>query len=192
MIKAVMFDLNGVFVQGDKLSDRFQRDFGVDSNEFFSALKEALTICRKPQSPNFYELMKPYFDKWNVKLTEQEFFDYFFGGEHLVTELFDYAKELKTKGLKIYVFSNNFKERTSYYLNRWPELFAIFDGMFFSWETGFVKSDIKAYENFLEKTGLKGEECVYFDDVQSNIDLAKSIGINGYIYEGIEKIKKLF
>ena len=29
MIKAAIFDLNGIFLQSSKLSDRFEKDFGV-------------------------------------------------------------------------------------------------------------------------------------------------------------------
>ena len=36
MIKAIIFDLNGVFIKSPKLSDRFKERFNVSENDFLS------------------------------------------------------------------------------------------------------------------------------------------------------------
>ena len=43
----------------------------------------------------------------------------------------------------------------------------------------------------LERIGLKGEEIVYFDDSKDNIKLAKEVGIRAFVFEDIEKVKKI-
>lgn len=189
MIKAVIFDLNGVFLESEPLSSRFEEKFGIPADEFYPILKEIMDKVRKPNPPKIYELWKPHLNKWSLNLTEQEFFDFWFSGEKLVPELIDYAKGLRQKGLKVFVLSNNFKERTTYYRQNLSEIFKDLDGEYFSWETGFVKPDPKAYENILEKNNLKAEECVYFDDSDKNVEAARSLGIHAEKYEGLEKTK---
>ena len=141
---------------------------------------------RKPNSPDAFSLWKPNLEKWNLKLTENEFFDFWFSGESLVPELLDYAISLKTKGLKVFVLSNNFKERTTYYRQKFPEIFKDLDRAYFSWETGYVKPDSEAYKKILNDNELKAEECIYFDDSDKNIEAARSLGIHAEKYEGLE------
>lgn len=191
MIKAVIFDLNGVFLESEPLSSRFQEKYGVAAEQFLPALKEIMEQVRKPNSPKAFDLWKPYFDKWGLKLDEQEFFDFWFSGEHLIPELLDYAKSLRQKGLKVFVLSNNFRERTTYYRQSLSEIFKDLDGSYFSWETGFVKPDKKAYLNILTENNLKPEECIYFDDSDKNVEVAGSLGIHSKKYEGLEATKRV-
>lgn len=190
MIKEVIFDLNGVFLESPKLSDRFSLDYGVDKDEFLGALKQIMDQVRQPNAPATFSLWQPYLNKWGLKLSEKEFYDYWFSGEHLVPELLDFARELKTKGLRMSILSNNFRERTTYYRDHFPELFSEFDGVYFSWETGFVKSQPEAYENVLKRQNLTADECIFFDDSPKNVELAQSLGIKSQVYGGLETTKK--
>ena len=193
MKKAIIFDLNGVFIVSPKLSERFEQDFNVPLNDFLPALKEIMDKVRQPNADSLYSLWKPYFDKWNVNLTEEEFLNYCFSVEKENTELTDLARRLKDKGVLIIILSNNFRERAGYYDENFPFLKEIFNGVYYSWQTGFVKPDVKAFENILEKHSLKPEDVLYFDDSDKNIELAKSIGIEAYTFDdkAVELLKSL-
>ena len=191
MRKAIIFDLNGVFVKSPKLSDRFERDFGISNDIFMPALKDAMAQVRLPGAKDYFEYWKPYFKKWNLGLTREEFLNYWFGSETLDSEMVEFAKELKTKNIKLFILSNNLRERSAYYAEHFKVLNEIFDKMYFSWQTGFVKPDIRAYENILEENNLKSEECVYFDDSEKNIGLANSLGIKSFLFKGIDKTREL-
>ncbi|PIN75197.1 hypothetical protein COV17_04120 [Candidatus Woesearchaeota archaeon CG10_big_fil_rev_8_21_14_0_10_36_11] len=191
MIEAIIFDLNGVFIEREFVSDTIEREYGVDSELFMAALKDVMPKVRKPNAPSSYELWKPYLDKWNIKLTEDEFFDFWFSREHVVQELFNYSRELREEGVKVFILSNNFRERTTYYREHFPELFDAVDRAYFSWETGFVKPDERAFKNILEENGLEAENCVYFDDSQRNIDVAKRLRMHAELYKDIETTKKI-
>lgn len=186
MGKAVIFDLNGVFLKSDFLSERVEKKWGVKVEEFVSALKQVMGVVRKPNAPAAFSLWKPYLDRWGVVVNEKEFFSFWFSGEHVVSELVDYAKNLKENGYQVFVLSNNFKERTDYYRDHFPELFSLFDGVYFSWETGFVKPQKEAFMNLLEMNNLKPDECIYFDDSEDNVEVAKKLGIRSEIYIDLE------
>jgi HAD superfamily hydrolase (TIGR01509 family) len=189
MIKAAIFDLNGVFITSEPLSKRFEEKFGISVDDFLPALKEVMDQVRKPNSPDTFSLWKPHLDKWKVNLTEDEFFNFWFSGEHVAPKLVNYIGDLKNNGLKVLVLSNNFKERTTYYRQNFSEVFNDLDGSYFSWETGLVKPDPEAYKKILTDNNLKPEECIYFDDSNKNIEVARRLGIHAERYEGFEAIK---
>ena len=41
----------------------------------------------------------------------------------------------------------------------------------------------------LTENNLKPEKCLYFDDVQANIDVANNLGIKSYLFVGMEQAK---
>lgn len=191
MIKGIIFDLNGVFLQSNLLSERMETKFGIKTDDFVSALKKVMEVARKPNAPDSYDLWKPYFKDWGLNLSKEEFFDFWFSGETLFPELVDYVDELKEKRYKVFILSNNFRERTEYYRQHFPDLFEKFDGTYFSWETGFVKPQIEAFMNILQENNLKPEECIYFDDSEKNIEIAKDkVGIRSEIYKDLEATKR--
>lgn len=191
MIKAIIFDLNGVFIKSEKLSERFRRDFGIPEDQFMPALKKIIGEIRVPNAGDSFLYWKPYFDEWGIELSKSEFLNYWFSGEKIDQELFAFAKGLKDKGLKIFILSNNFVERTNYYFEEFPELFAIFEKCYFSWQTGFVKPDKNAFLAILEENNLKPEECFFFDDQEKNIEIARELGIKASLYHGLKEAQEI-
>ncbi len=191
MLKAVIFDLNGIFLQGELLSERLKRDFDLKPSEFLPVLIRIMEQVRKPDALDSYDLFKPYLKQWKIKLTKAAFFQYWFSGEHLNKEMLEYVHHLKLKKIKIYLLSNNFRERTEYYRKELPELFQVADRAYFSWETGAVKPDEKAYLNVLNEAGVKPEEAAYFDDSEKNVLAARKLGINADQFSGVKETKKI-
>lgn len=191
MIKAIIFDLNGVFIQSPKLSDRFTARFGLSEKDFLSALNEIMAKVRLPNAGDAFLYWRPYLQKWGVNLSKDDFFDFWFTAEKEVPEMITFARELKNKGLKIFILSNNFIERATYYDKNFPFLQEITDKIYYSWQTGFIKPIPGAYKKILNENSLKPEECIYFDDVKENVETAKGLGIPSYIFEGVGAVKNI-
>jgi putative hydrolase of the HAD superfamily len=104
--------------------------------------------------------------------------------------MIEIARELKGKGLKIFILSNNFIERTDYYKKNFPFLQELFDKIYYSWQTGFVKPDIRAYEKVLKDNNLLPAECLYFDNSKENIEIANNLGIKSFLFEGLDGFRK--
>ncbi len=181
MIKAVIFDLNGIFIQAPLLSDRFNKDFGITIGDFLPKLKEIMNKTRQPNAGGSFQYWKPVLDEWDIHMTEEEFWGYWFGAETVSNDMVNFAKELKGKGIKVFILSNNFKERAEYY-GHYPWINEVIDKAYFSWQTGYVKPDPKAWELILEENNLESKECMYFDDQEKNVEAAKSIGITAHIF----------
>lgn len=182
MIKAIIFDLNGVFIKSRNLSDRFAEDFGVPSTDFVSALREIMREVRSPGAQECYSYWEPYLKKWGIDLNAQEFYDYWFGQEDLDFDLVALARKYRDSGIKIYLLSNNFKERSLYYLKNFNELMAIFEKIYFSWQTGNQKPEKEAFVQITNENELEPNECLYFDDSEINTRAASQFGFISNVY----------
>lgn len=191
MIKAVIFDLNGVFIKSAKLSDRFEEKFGTPTVDFTLALKDIMPKVRKPNAGDAFDYWKPYLEKWNVNLTREDFFDFWFSAEKEAPEMVNLLKELKSKGLKVFILSNNFIERANYYDRSFPFLNELFNKVYYSWQTGFTKPNIEAYQNVLKENNLKPEEVAYFDDSEENVEVAGALGIKSFVFKSEEDTQKI-
>lgn len=194
MNKTIIFDLNGVFIVTPRLSDRFLNDFGVSIDEFMPALSEIMDKVRLPDAVSSYSLWAPYLKKWGIGFSENEFLDYWFSAEVKANEeLVEIARKLKNKGYKLIIMSNNFRERAEYYAKTFKFMGELFEKVYYSWQTGFVKPDARAFQQIFTDFNLQPSDCIYFDDSDKNIQLAESLGIESYIFDenATEYLRKL-
>lgn len=190
-IKAVIFDLNGTVIQSPKFSDLFCEKFGTSKEVFLPALKETMAKIRLPSAGSAYIYWKPYLDKWGIKLSEKDFFNFWFSSEKENTEITELAKNLKRQGIKLFILSNNFAERTKYYDENFLFLKELFDKVYYSWQTGFVKPDPRAWQNLLTENNLKPEECIYFDNEEEKVKVASGLNIKAFIFKDAKNTKEI-
>lgn len=191
-MKAVVFDLNGVVItESDYFTNRLAKKYNKPSEDFYKIFKEVIGITRRPDCQDSFKLWEPGLKALGLDISKEDFFDLWFSDEKVIPEFLEYFKDLRGRGIKVFVLSNNFHERTDYYRKNFPEIFEVVDQVYFSWETGFVKPDIQAYQKVLDEYNLKPDELIYFDDVEDNINSALSLGIKAYRYENLEKTKQI-
>ena len=94
----------------------------------------------------------------------------------------EFCEAVKDQGYGIYVLSNASDLFYKYFPNLLPLDF--FDGVFVSSDYLMLKPDEKIYRTFLEKYALKAEECLFIDDRKENVEGAKAVGFNGWIFDG--------
>ncbi len=190
MIKAIIFDLNGIFIQSPNLTDRIEKDFGIKSEIFLPKLIEIMNKVRQPAAGASFVHWKPVLEEFGIKLSEEEFWKYWFDAETPSERMISFAQKLKEKGIKVFVLSNNFKERAEYY-EHYPWVHEAIDKAYFSWQTGFVKPDVEAWELVLKENSLQPEECLYFDDQERNLRASREVGIESFIFVNEEETEKI-
>jgi HAD superfamily hydrolase (TIGR01509 family) len=191
MKKAAIFDLNGVLIVSPLLSDRFRDVYGVPPEKFLPALKIAMAQVRAPGAGPLYQYWKPHLDEWGIQMNEQEFLKFWFIAESANVPMVNLLRELKAKGVRLFVLSNNMSERAEYYKQNFPFLDELFEKVYYSWQTGFIKPDPRCYELVLNENALAPQDCVYFDDSKDNVAVAESMGIESYLFTGVENAREL-
>ena len=91
-------------------------------------------------------------------------------------------RELKEKGMHIYLLSNANRNLRSYF-PRIPGS-ECFDGLMVSAEERLLKPQHEIFEALLSRFGLKAEECFFVDDAPANVEGAGEAGISGAIFYG--------
>ncbi|MBO4637084.1 MAG: HAD family phosphatase [Clostridiales bacterium] len=94
----------------------------------------------------------------------------------------EFCEEIRAKGYGIYILSNASDMFYKYFPEFMPLRF--FDGVFVSSDYLMLKPETDIYEAFLTKYGLKGEECLFVDDREDNVEGALKAGMKGFRFRG--------
>lgn len=192
MIKNIIFDFGGVlldwnprylyksYFNNDEEMEHFLADIcngewniRQDAGRpFAEAVKEL-----QAKFPEYAEAIQLYDDDWEKMLKCE------------LPESIDLLKELKFMGYGIYGLTNWSAEKIGYAFANYS-FFSLFDGIVVSGVEKVVKPDRKIYEILLERYSLKPGECVFIDDNQDNVDMAKVLGINAIRFDNIGNVKE--
>lgn len=108
---------------------------------------------------------------------------------HLFSYAVPWVKELKQRGYKLYILSN-YSEKIYSQTKEKMRFLDYTDGEIFSYMYKVIKPEKKIYDILLEKYSLVPEECVFLDDREDNIAMAKSFGIHGIVFKNYEQAKR--
>lgn len=89
--------------------------------------------------------------------------------------------ELKEAGYRLFAITDNVHEIVAQ-LKREYDFFDLFEVAAVSAELGFLKPDARIYQWLLETGGIKASESVFLDDVQRNVDGAKAVGMEAFVF----------
>ena len=190
MIKVVLFDADGVVVTPDKVfSERMHEEHGVPQEDFKNFFYGDFQKCLVDQA-DLKDLLKDKVVEWKWQGTVEELLEYWFQNESKVDDrVLDIVTQLREKGIKVYVATNQEKNRTEYFKNE-MKFGEIFDGIFSSVDVGYKKEQPEFFNHVLETLNVKPEEVMFWDDSEDNIESAKSLGIQAYLYNDFEEFRK--
>ena len=192
MIKNIIFDFGGVlldwnprylyksYFNNDEEMEHFLADI---CNGEWNIRQDAGRPCAEAvkelqaKFPEYAEAIQMYDDDWEKMLKCE------------LPESIDLLKELKFMGYGIYGLTNWSAEKIGYAFANYS-FFSLFDGIVVSGVEKVVKPDRKIYEILLERYSLKPGECVFIDDNQDNVDMAKVLGINAIRFDNIGNVKE--
>lgn len=192
MKNVVIFDCNGIFLKfGKKFVQAFTEDFEIPTEEFLPIHMEIMNNIRRPDAPDLFELWQPYLAAWGLELDKQGFYDYWFGREKEVPEMFDIVKSLQTSDVTVVILSNNFRERYLEKKEFFDRLNNLCDFAYYSWTTGFVKPHADAFNFVLASNNWEAEQCLFFDDSIMNVTAAQDLGIEAHHFKDVAGCKKI-
>ena len=111
--------------------------------------------------------------------------------EHLQPNrrMIDYMAELRARGLRMALLTNNVREWEPLWRAKLPELDEVFEVVVDSAFVGMRKPERGIYELTLERLGggLAGSDCVFVDDLEPNCETARSLGMTTVLYRSPEQ-----
>jgi putative hydrolase of the HAD superfamily len=91
-------------------------------------------------------------------------------------------ERIKAGGTKLGILSNMPKDFLAMARQAIP-VFSLPDVGIFSCETGSIKPEIPIYRTLIRAFGCEPEEIIFFDDIRENVDAARSLGINAFVWQ---------
>lgn len=98
-------------------------------------------------------------------------------------EMLELMDSLKHNGYNIFILSNNNKEAYEY-LKKLP-MFKCVDGWIVSCNCNVVKPNKEIYLILFKTFNVRPEECYFIDDNIKNIEVAKKLGMKGFVFDNI-------
>ena len=131
--------------------------------------KDRFDLVKERVPEKYHEALRNCADRWDVCMTPLD------GAR-------EFCESVKNSGYGIYILSNASDLFYVYFPKFLPLDF--FNGVFVSSDYLMLKPDVKIYRTFLDKYGLKGEECLFVDDREDNVEGAKEAGMNTFRFMG--------
>jgi putative hydrolase of the HAD superfamily len=100
-----------------------------------------------------------------------------------------YVAELRERGLRTALLTNNVREWEPLWRAKLPELDEIFEVVVDSAFVGMRKPELPIYELTVERLGggLRAEECLFVDDLELNCEAARKLGMTAVRFENAEQ-----
>lgn len=190
--KNIIFDFGNVIgkFKGDYILGKFAstpEDYNILADAIFKnwAALDAGTI---DYDQNAEDTIAELPDR--LKDTARDFFENWFQYVDPLPETWEFIKELKARGVPIYLLSN----ASTRFAERAPEDYPIlkeFDGIVFSAPLNMAKPGHDIYYHLFNKYGLLPSECFFIDDTVENVIASKELGMESILFTGdIEAVKR--
>ena len=200
-IKNIIFDLGGVILD-------------IDENIVYKELEKlGINVSELAHSKDFKELISKFDTGIYTAPTFRKKAKALLGLEKMTDQKFDAiwnamlldiprerieAIEQVKKHYKIFLMSNTNEIHYDLYVRDlqlrfgYKEFDALFDKSYFSFDIHLEKPDPRFFEMILDHEGLLPEETLFIDDTETNIKVAKKLGIRTYHIGREELVRNLF
>ncbi|MCL2389954.1 MAG: HAD family phosphatase [Endomicrobia bacterium] len=184
-IKAVIFDLGQVIFKFDlsKFINAFVKKTSETPIEYVNKLilehsqDTFLYETGKISSLEFYNLLK---EKTHYQGSFNEFSVIWNNIFKLKYETLEVIAALRQAKYHLAVLSNTNELHMEYLKAGYPEVFALFDKFFLSYEMNERKPDDKIFQKIIEYYACEPSSLFFTDDLDENVRAAKRNGITAY------------
>lgn len=190
MIKGIILDLDGTYFKNgtknflNNISSRYCVELEKVRESY---LKSEFMKKYKRGEIKGKEFWKWAAKEWGIKATQEEIIKTLEEGYEINLKAEKLLQELRKKGIKTIICSNNFKERIDM-LEKKFKFQKKFDYVILSYKYGVLKPEL--LEKVVEKTKMRAEEILVIDDGEDNIKAANELGYKTILCEDPDRIEE--
>ncbi|MAG91617.1 hypothetical protein CMO83_02995 [Candidatus Woesearchaeota archaeon] len=192
MIKSILVDLGGVyFTDGTRSAiEKISKKFNLDPNKVKEITDNDVSHAyRKSQitSEEYWNQSKRFL---GINADNSELNDLWIGSYDPQEKVIGILRKLKAKGIKLFFFSNNVKERAEFLERKYKIKEFFIDGIYSHIVQKSKREGNEIFKLGLEKTGDKPEEVVVIDDKEEYANKAKQLGMHGIWFRNPEQLEE--
>lgn len=190
MITTILYDVDQTLINSPwhNFTNTYTKEFGVLYEDMLPFFVGPLKKCQTGKADMKVELL-PYLSKWKWKGSVEELLTYWFTAENSIdARLLWHIRELRKKGIRCYVATNNEPYRTGY-LWETLDLQSEFEDIFASGAVGFFKNQPEFWANVLRKVEGKKETTLLWDNDPENVEVAAKFGLKAEVYTDFDTYK---
>jgi len=192
-VSCVLFDLGGVIVNWhdswliQEVCNEFQLQKEKLSEEYHKNLPD-ITTGRIDEKEFWYNIGKELESSKLMNLNESLLDKIFRKRVSLNNSVISLSRNLSQKGVTVGILSNT--ERVTYSVVE--DLFSLnhFKYKFLSYKIGHLKPDSEIYNHVIDNIPFPKEELFFIDDLKSNVESARSAGIDSVQYFDYDELVK--
>lgn len=191
MIKAVIFDYDGVMKKSQKLSLDIADLYNISVEEYEKHLPQLKPIIEKFDkgligADEFWAEFSNAMGKALPEKCGEKAKQMYKGRFVFLSEVTGLIDELKNQKFKLAILSNMFPYQAE--VTKENNGYAPFDNVFISCERGLKKPDLEFYDLAIKEMNVKPEECLFVDDKEENLVPAEKLGMKTILAKNSEQI----
>ena len=187
MIKAILFDIDGVLIHPWGFRDALIRTHGITPEMTAPFFRGAFLECIDGRA-DLFDVLPPFLPRWDWPGSTADFIGEWFSSENLPNEpLLALVAEAR-QHLPCHIASNQERHRARYIATE-MRFDQQFDRAFFSYDVGTRKPDEAFYAAVASRLGHPGAELLFFDDLAGNVEAARQAGWQAELYTTVERVK---
>ena len=190
MIKAVLFDLGGVFFEDGTV--KFLKLLSEKTKRTYDSL---YPLFRQGKSLEYRENKitgKDFFDwvsqQLNSVLSPYEINNLWVSQYTEISGIRGIVLWLKELNLRVGILSDNVPERVKYLQDKYQFL-DLFDPVIFSYDVNLTKTDLKIFKFASNELKLNPDEVLFIDDRQIVLDVASQVGMKTILFKNVGDLK---
>jgi len=187
MIKAVCFDLDGIFFTEESFK-RFKKriydlteNSDIVNNVFHGNMMNDFKIGKLSENEYWNYVRK----SLNLNLENNDFYILLRDSYEVNEDVVNIVKMLNKLEIQTCICSNNFKTRVRE-LDKKFDFLKLFKTIIFSYDIGYLKPNTEIFQELIKQSNLNSNEILYSDDNDVKLKGAKELGIVTFVYESMD------
>lgn len=191
-IKAVVFDLGGVFLENgcQGAVEKYSKKAGLNKDKIAKVYDEEFCSLERGEinEKKYWENVEKSLSKQGIYINTKILRKITLDGFKLKTDVVQLVRELKSKGYKTAMLTNNVREWMLMFIKKF-KLDEYFDVIVNSADLGIRKPEPGIYEEIMQNLSVKEDQLIFVDDTEKNIEGARLLGIKSFLFSDFRRFK---